>query len=345
MANNYPKVIIERNVPFMEALGSVANVTYLPYGEINAETVREADALIVRTRNRCDASLLEGSKVRFIATATIGTDHIDLGWCKAHGIEVANAPGSNAPGVAQYVFSSLARLVNRPLGSYTLGIVGVGHVGSIIEKWARELGMKVMLCDPPRMKAEGGDGWSSLADVARSADIITFHTPFTKEGPDATFHLADEAFFNSLRRAPIIINSARGGVVDNVAWVEAIKAGLAGKAVVDCWENEPDINPELLSLASVATPHIAGYSIEGKQRASQMAMDALCRHFGLPHLSVSGSQPKPVADAITVRTALEGYDPFVDTEALRTAPNTARAFETLRNTYNLRPELPENFGS
>lgn len=345
MANNYPKVIIERNVPFMEALGSVADVTYLPYGEINADAVREADALIVRTRNRCDASLLEGSKVRFIATATIGTDHIDLEWCKANGIEVANAPGSNAPGVAQYVFSSLARLVNRPLGSYTLGIVGVGHVGSIIEKWARELGMKVMLCDPPRMKAEGGDGWSSLADVARSADIITFHTPFTKEGPDATFHLADESFFNSLRRAPIIINSARGGVVDNVAWIESIKAGLAGKAVVDCWENEPNIHPELLKLASVATPHIAGYSIEGKQRASQMAMDALCRHFGLPHLSVSGSQPKPVADAITVRTALDGYNPFVDTEALRTAPNTPLAFETLRNTYNLRPELPENFGS
>lgn len=329
----------------MDALGSVADVTYLPYGEINADAVREADALIVRTRNRCDASLLEGSKVSFIATATIGTDHIDLEWCKAHGIEVANAPGSNAPGVAQYVFSSLARLVNRPLGSYTLGIVGVGHVGSIVEKWARELGMKVMLCDPPRMKAEGGDGWSSLADVARSADIITFHTPFTKKGPDATFHLADESFFNSLRRAPIIINSARGGVVDNVAWIESIKAGLAGKAVVDCWENEPNIHPELLKLASVATPHIAGYSIEGKQRASQMAMDALCRHFGLPHLSVSGSQPKPVADAITVRTALDGYDPFVDTEALRTAPNTPLAFETLRNTYNLRPELPENFGS
>lgn len=345
MANNYPKVIIERNVPFMEALQSVADVTYLPYGEIDAEAVRNADALIVRTRNRCDASLLEGSKVRFIATATIGTDHIDLDWCKNHGIEVANAPGSNAPGVAQYVFSSLVRLVNRPLGSYTLGIVGVGHVGSIVEKWARELGMKVMLCDPPRMRAEGGNGWSSLAEVAQSADIITFHTPFTKEGPDATFHLADEAFFNSLRRAPIIINSARGGVVDNVAWVEAIKAGQAGKAVVDCWEGEPNINPELLRLASVSTPHIAGYSIEGKQRASQMAMDALCRHFGLPHLSVSGSQPKAVARAITVRTALEGYDPLIDTEALRTAPDTAIAFETLRNTYKLRPELPENFSA
>lgn len=345
MANNYPKVIIERNVPFMEALQSVADVTYLPYGEINADAVHDADALIVRTRNRCDASLLEGSKVRFIATATIGTDHIDLDWCKNHGIEVANAPGSNAPGVAQYVFSSLVRLVNRPLGSYTLGIVGVGHVGSIVEKWARELGMKVMLCDPPRMRAEGGDGWSSLAEVAQSADIITFHTPFTKEGPDATYHLADEAFFNSLRRAPIIINSARGGVVDNVAWVEAIKAGQAGKAVVDCWEGEPNINPELLRLVSVATPHIAGYSIEGKQRASQMAMDALCRHFGLPHLSVSGSQPKPVARAITVRTALEGYDPLIDTEALRTAPDTAIAFETLRNTYKLRPELPENFSA
>ncbi len=332
-------------MPFMEALESVADVKYLPYGEINAEAVRDADALIVRTRNRCDASLLQGSKVQLVATATIGTDHIDLEWCKANGIEVANAPGSNAPGVAQYVFSSLARLINRPISNYTIGIAGVGHVGSIVERWARELGMKVMLCDPPRRRAEGGDSWYQLEDIARQADIITFHTPLTKEGPDATYHLADTTFFNSLRRAPIIINSARGPVIDNKAWAEAIRAGIAGKAVVDCWEGEPCINRDLLEAASIATPHIAGYSYEGKQRASQMAMDALCRHFGLPHLTVSGPQPKPIASSITMRGALDGYNPLVDTEALRTAESPAKAFESLRNAYRLRPELSEEFSS
>ena len=343
MANHHPKVIVERNVPFLEALADVADVQYLPYGDITADAVSMADALVVRTRNRCDASLLAGSRVSFIATATIGTDHIDLPWCEANGIEVANAPGSNAPGVAQYVFSSLARVVNRPLGSYRLGIVGVGHVGSLVERWARELGMKVMLCDPPRQRAEGDEEWCSLADIAREADIITFHTPLTKDGPDATYHLADQAFFNSLRRAPIIVNSARGAVVDNEAWVEALKAGQCGKAIVDCWEGEPDINRQLLALASIATPHIAGYSFEGKQRASQMALDALCRHFGLPALTVSGPRPMAPARSITVASALKGYNPEDDTAALRAAfaADGPVAFETLRNSYSLRHELPE----
>ena len=341
MANHHPKVIVERNVPFLEELATQADVEYLPYADITADAVREADALVVRTRNRCDSSLLEGSKVSLVATATIGTDHIDLPWCAAHGIEVANAPGSNAPAVAQYVFSSLARVVNRPLASYRLGIVGVGHVGSIIESWARAMGMRVMLCDPPRQQAEGGDQWHSLVDLAREADIITFHTPLTKESPYPTLHLADETFFNSLRRAPIIVNSARGAVVDNAAWVEALKAGLCGPAIVDCWENEPNLNPELLSLASIATPHIAGYSFEGKQRASQMALDALCRHFNLPAMKVSGKAPISPATSITVASALKGYNPEVDTASLRAAfaSDGPKAFERLRNEYNLRPEL------
>lgn len=338
-------MIIERNVPFMDALEAVADVKYLPYGEITPMAVADARALVVRTRNRCDASLLEGSDVTLVATATIGTDHIDLPWCAAHGIEVANAPGSNAPAVAQYVFSSIARLINRPVSNYTIGIVGVGHVGSIVERWARSLDMKVMLCDPPRQRAEGGDMWHTLAEIAERADIITFHTPLTKEGPDATYRLADEKFFNFLRRAPIIINTARGAVVDNDAWVRAINAGVAGKAVVDCWEGEPNINLDLLRLSAIATPHIAGYSFEGKQRASQMALDAVCRHLGLPSLKVSGPAPQSVARSITLRGALDSYNPLDDTAALRSAADTAPAFEALRNGYKLRPELDEKFSN
>lgn len=336
MANVPVKVIVEKNVPFFEPLDEVVEVVRLPYSEITRDVVRDADALIVRTRNRCDASLLEGSRVSFIASATIGTDHIDLPWCAARGIEVVNAPGSNAPAVAQYVFSSLMRVINRPLRSYRLGIVGVGHVGSIVERWARAMDIRVMLCDPPRAASEGGDGWSTLDDIAREADIITFHTPLTEDGPYPTYHLADTAFFNALRRAPVIINSARGAVVDNAVWADALDAGICGPAIVDCWEGEPDINYRLLEAASIATPHIAGYSFEGKQRASQMVLDALCRHFGLPHIKISGTEPAPCAPTITPAEALRGYDPMVDTEALKANPSD---FESLRNSYLLRPEL------
>ena len=339
MASGNLKIIVERNVPFLDVLDSYANVQRLPYSDITPDMVRDADALIVRTRNCCDATLLEGSRVSFIATATIGTDHIDLPWCASNGIEVVNAPGCNAPAVAQYVFSSLMRLINRPISSYTIGIIGVGHVGSIVERWARGLGMRVMLCDPPRSRVEGATGWSSLDDIARQADIITFHTPLTREGSDATWHLADEKFFNALRRAPIIINSSRGPVVDNTVWAEALEAGQCGAAVVDCWENEPHLNTRLLDRASIATPHIAGYSIEGKQRASQMALSALCRHFGLPSLSIEGDIPPVPAETITATGALEGYDPLVDTAALKANP---AAFEWLRNNYNLRHELCES---
>ena len=168
--------------------------------------MRDTDGLMIRTRTKCNAELLAKSDVKLIATATIGTDHIDLDYCRDHSITVVNAPGCNAPAVAQYVFATLLNVINRPLQSYTLGIVGVGHVGSIVERWAKALDMKVLRCDPPRQEAEGGDDWVDLDTIAREADIITFHTPLTRDGEHPTYHIANEAFFNSLRRAPIIIN-------------------------------------------------------------------------------------------------------------------------------------------
>ena len=336
MANVPLKVVVEKNIPFLDILNEVADVVRLPYGEITPEAVKDADALFVRTRNRCDAALLERSRVSFIATATIGCDHIDMPWCAARGIEVANAPGSNAPAVAQYVFSSLVRVINRPLDNYRIGIVGVGHVGSIVERWARGIGMPVMPCDPFRQQAEGGNQWFSLAEIAREADIITFHTPLTADGPHPTRHLADEAFFRSLRRAPIIINSARGAVFDNAAWVEALRAGVCGPAIVDCWEGEPALNRELLAKAMVATPHIAGYTLEGKQRASQMALDAFCRHFRLPALRIEADAVAATPVRIRPSDALRSYNPLVDTARLKAAPSD---FERLRNEYSLRPEI------
>lgn len=338
MENNHLKIVADRNVPYLGNLARVSELVALDAADITAETVRDADALIVRTRTRCDEKLLKGSKVRFVGTATIGTDHIDLDACARMGITVANAPGSNAPAVAQYVFSSLMRLINRPLNEYKLGIVGVGNVGRIVERWARAMEMPVLLCDPPRAEREGREGFVSLEDIVREADVITFHTPLTHSGPYPTYHLADEAFFRSLQRAPIVINSARGPVVDNEAWVRAIRDGITGAAVVDCWEGEPTLNRELLEATAIATPHIAGYSAAGKARATAMVLDALTSCFGIPKIEPDTEAIPPVAQSITPAEALLSYDPLTDTAALRAEPDQ---FETLRNTYVLRAEPRE----
>lgn len=339
MENFRLNFVIERNVPFIAGLlEPYANITYLAADEFTPATVKDADALIVRTRTHCDAALLAKSKCRFIGTATIGTDHIDSQWCEANGITVINAPGCNAPAVAQYVFGSIMQVANRPLNQYTIGIVGVGHVGSIVERWAKGLGMNVMVCDPPRMRAEGGDHWSSLAEIAEKADIITFHTPLIREGDDATYHIADDNFFASLRRSPVIINSARGAICDTDALIRAINNGWVSAAVVDCWEGEPDISLELLKRAAIATPHIAGYSHDGKVRATQMILDAITTFFYLPRVTTSAATPKAVARTVKPLTIAESYNPLVDTIALKNDPS---AFETLRNNYRYRSELSE----
>jgi erythronate-4-phosphate dehydrogenase len=338
MENRNLKILIEANVPFVKGLlEPYADVIYLPANQINRDTVKDVDAMIIRTRTRCNADLLEGSRCRFIATATIGTDHIDLEWCKANGITAVNAPGCNAPAVAQYVFASLLQVLPAPLSDYTIGIVGVGHVGSIVEDWAHQLGMKVLVCDPPRQRAEGDDKWVSLSEIAQQADIITFHTPLTTEGEDKTWHIADAQFLNNLGcPKPILINCARGPIVDNQALVQALDAGKIHAAIIDCWENEPQIMPQLLERAAIATPHIAGYSREGKIRASQQAVDRLTNYFNLPALKVVETQPKYLPDTVTAAAIRASYNPLTDTNALKTAPTT---FETLRNTYHLREEV------
>lgn len=339
MPNSNIRLIIENKVPYVKGLlDDYATVRYLAPEDITPKAVREVDGMIIRTRTECNEELLAKSECKIIATATIGTDHIDKEYCDRRGITVVNAPGCNAAAVAQHVFASLLHTINRPLSGYTIGIVGVGHVGIIVARWAEGLEMKVMLCDPLRKAAEGGDLWCDLADIAREADIITFHTPLTTEGEHATFHLADEAFFNSLKRSPIIINTARGAVVDTLALNNAKDAGLTGPLIIDCWEGEPTIDTGLLSRASIATPHIAGYSKEGKIRASQVALDAMSTFFMMPRVEVK--EPLPPAPARYVSTAgiLASYDPTPTSEALKAAPGD---FETLRNSYVLRHEVPE----
>ena len=217
------KILIDAFVPYIgDIFDGVARTEVIQPEDFTPEAVADADALIVRTRTRCDAPLLEGSAVTFVGTATIGTDHFNLPWLASRGIEAVNAPGCNAPAVAQYVLASIYALVPEPEG-LTVGVVGVGHVGRIVARWCEALGMNVLCCDPPRAEAEGPAGFVALDEIARRADIITFHTPHTKApAPYPSHHLADEAFFASLQRTPLIINAARGPVVDNAALLRAM---------------------------------------------------------------------------------------------------------------------------
>lgn len=338
------KIVVDKYIPFLDGvLEAVADVTVADPAQITAEAVRDADALLVRTRTRVDDRLLGGSRCTFVGTATIGMDHIDTIWCKNAGITAVNAPGCNAPAVAQYIMSAICSLADRPLADLTLGIVGVGRVGSIVERWASGLGMRVMAVDPPRHSAGHEGRWYTLGDVAREADIITFHTPLTHHGADATYHLAGRDFFGSLKRRPIVINSSRGSVVDNEAWVKAITDGQVSHSVVDVWEGEPRFNHHLLEAADIVTPHIAGYSRDGKIRATQMVLDALSAHFGLPQLKANAPVPCLVPEKVTEGHIKASYDILADSDMMRRAmaksDDTARTFESLRDNYKLRNEI------
>lgn len=335
------KVVIDNKIPYIrEAMEALADeVVYLPGKEITASVVRDADALITRTRTQCNRQLLEGSKVRFIGTATIGFDHIDTEYCREAGITWSNCPGCNAGAVEQYLHSVLLLLQQEKhveLKDACLGIVGVGHVGSHILSLAERLGMRILLNDPPRAD-RGEEGFVSLETLARECDIITFHTPLERNGEYRTFHLADRDFFHSLRKKPYIINTSRGEVVETEAILEALDKGLIGGAVLDVWENEPHINLELLDKVFIGTPHIAGYSADGKANATRMVLEAFCRFFGKEmnfHIAAP-EQPHREYDSDERVRQLQMYNPHDDCDMLRAHPEL---FEQLRGDYVLRKE-------
>ena len=243
------KIVIDNKIPFIKgALEPFAEVVYLAGKDTTPEVVKDADALITRTRTICNEALLKGSAVKAIATATIGFDHIDTAWCEANGIAWSNAPGCNSWSVKQYIGSVLAVLAQKhglDLSTLTLGVVGVGNVGSKVAEVGRAYGMKVLLNDPPRQRKEGPEGFVSLDELTAKSDIITVHVPLTKDGEDATWHLFDDKRLAGLRKDQILINSSRGPVVDNKALKATLKAGALKAAVLDVWEGEPDIDLEL----------------------------------------------------------------------------------------------------
>ena len=337
------RIVIDDKIPYIrETISSLTDdAVYLRGSEIGPEDVRRADALIVRTRTRCDERLLRGSSVKFVATATIGFDHIDTGYMRRAGIEWMSCPGCNAASVAQYVRSVLLLLRRERgacLGGMTLGIVGCGHVGTRVKAVAEEYGMRVLVCDPPRQERGDAGTFATMGDICREADIITFHVPLTADGRHPTRHLADKAFFDSLAKRPLVINTSRGAVVDNGALLDALIYNKVCDAVIDTWENEPCVSLPLLERVWIGTPHIAGYSADGKVNADNMVVAGLCRHFGLdlPPRIVPPSLPPtfvPSADDDTLRLQL--YNPLDDSARLKAAPGK---FEELRGNYPLRRE-------
>ena len=314
------RIIIDKGIPFLEGVfGSGITALHLPPEEITSETVREADALFVRTRTRIDRALLEGSKVRFVATATIGFDHIDQAYCQEAGIHWVSCPGCNAQAVCDYVEEAISSMKSDKT-ELTVGIVGYGHVGKLVAQMAEKKGYKTLISDPPLGIGE------ALHTIAPLCDVITFHTPLTHEGKYPTYHLCDANILRLCQPNTLIINAARGGVIDEKALCDILTDNGQLSTVIDCWDGEPEINKTLLNMVDMASFHIAGYSIQGKMRASEMCLHAFCEFFSLPILSINKKVVPLHGDSE------KGWLLRI-TEQLKATPSH---FEQLRKQYRLR---------
>ena len=344
------KILADAHIPYLQGVAEqFGEASYLPGNEFTKEAVKDNDVLIVRTVTYFDEKILARSNVKLICSATIGFDHIDTHYCAQNNIAWRTAPGCNASSVEQYVTTSLVRMAqkyNFDLKDKTIGIVGVGNVGKKVARACQILGMKVLLNDPPRQEVEKSDAFVDLATIQSEADIITFHTPLIKEGPHATFHLADKSFFSNLSKKPIIINSSRGTVVSNKAIKNALKEGEVLGAIIDTWENEPDIDKELLKLVDIATPHIAGYSADGKWNATRMSLETINDFFNLkkdPIKLLPIIEPEKTTidlsnignDKQLAKALLYSYDPLKDSALLKESPEK---FYYFRSHYPLRRE-------
>ena len=314
------RIIIDKGIPFLEGVfGSGITALHLPPEEITSETVREADALFVRTRTRIDRALLEGSKVRFVATATIGFDHIDQAYCQEAGIRWVSCPGCNAQAVCDYVEEAISSMKSDKT-ELTVGIIGYGHVGKLVAQMAEKKGYKTLISDPPLGIGE------ALHTIAPLCDVITFHTPLTHEGKYPTYHLCDANILRLFQPNTLIINAARGGVIDEKALCDILTEKGQLSTVIDCWDGEPEINKTLLNMVDLASFHIAGYSIQGKMRASEMCLHAFCEFFSLPILSINKKVVPLHGDSE------KGWLLRI-TEQLKATPSH---FEQLRKQYRLR---------
>jgi erythronate-4-phosphate dehydrogenase len=347
------KIVADDKIPFLKgALEPHAEVVYMPGKQINREILKDTDAILIRTRTKCTENLLEDSLVRFIGTATIGFDHIDTHYCTKKNIVWTNAPGCNSNSVQQYIAAALLKISTEHffcLKDKTIGIIGVGNVGSKVEKFARSLGMRVLLNDPPRARKEGKKKFHSLNTVLSESDIVTVHVPLNVVGEDCTYHLFDEKSFKKIKKGEWFFNTSRGEVADSYALKKVLASGRLSGAVIDVWENEPDIDLELMGQAFIATPHIAGYSTDGKANGTAMVVNTLCKYFNLslvnwypqnvpppafPNISIDC---KDKSEEEIIREAVNfTYNIDEDNKKLRSSPSD---FEKQRGDYPIRREF------
>ncbi len=349
------RILADENIPLLdEFFAEFGEIERMPGRAFDRASVARADVLLVRSVTQVNRALLEGSKVRFVGTCTIGTDHLDLDYFAEHSIGWASAPGCNARGVVDYVLGSLlclAEVRGADLARRTYGVVGAGQVGGRLVDVLRGLGWNVLVCDPPRQAAEGGD-YVSLEDIIQRCDVISLHTPLIA----STRHLLNAERLAQLKTGAWLINASRGAVVDNAALRELLVQRDDLEAVLDVWEGEPLVDPELAELCLLATPHIAGYSLDGKLRGTAQIYQAFCQHFGLEarveledllppywltEFGLDAAAPAPVALAALCRAI---YDPRRDDADFRrslvgNAAERKAAFDALRKHYPARREI------
>jgi len=354
------KIVADGNIPYVkECFGTIGDVEVFGGREITAAVVRDADVLLVRSVTQVNSRLLEGSAVRFVGTATIGEEHIDIEYLRTKGINFSSAPGSNSNSAAEYVVAGLLEVgetFGYELAGKSIGIIGVGNIGSKVANKCEALGLKVVLNDPPLARNSGDAKYRPIEEIY-GCDIVTMHTPLTINGIDKTFHFADEKFFESLKDDCVFINSSRGGIVKTEALKLAIAEGKVGRAINDVWENEPEIDDELLELVEIGTPHIAGYSFDGKINGLLMLYDSVCRFFALapsfqigPLLSMSET-PELQLDAagkseqqLLLEAVKQVYNVREDNSNLwgmLEMPGKSRGkyFDDLRRNYKIRREF------
>ncbi|WP_434601311.1 4-phosphoerythronate dehydrogenase PdxB [Pseudomonas sp. Z4-7] len=352
-------IVADENIPLLDAFfQGFGEIRRVPGRGIDRALVEQADVLLVRSVSQVNRALLEGSKVRFVGTCTIGTDHLDLEYFAEAGIRWASAPGCNARGVVDYVLGclmTLAEIEGADLAQRTFGVVGAGQVGGRLIKVLKDLGWVVKVCDPPRQAAEGGD-YLSLEQIIEQCDVISLHTPLTRDGEQPTWHLFDEQRLNNLKPGTWLINAARGPVIDNMALREVLLEREDLQAVLDVWEREPTVDVDLADLCVIATPHIAGYSLDGRQRGTAQIYEALCGFLQRPvEVSLAELLPRPWLAGLTLDAATDPawalaalcrsvYDPRRDDADFRrsligTDSEQRSAFDALRKHYPPRREI------